>query len=129
MTRFSFQRLDDGTWGVKASGDLGQAAKYAGQTVDVTKRDGSVQRVELGGLVTSWNGGRAALYTRVGSRVAFASLRPDSARAALRGIESAMDDDAVDETAEVAYDDFAEVAYDDFAAASYADHVARRTNR
>jgi len=112
MTQFSFQRLDDGTWGVKASGNLDQAAKYAGQTVDVSKRDGSIQSVTLGHLVTQWNGGRAATYTKVASpRQMTRFAAPSGARAALRNIVSAMDDDAVDDDFEAEYDDFAAAAY------------------
>lgn len=63
MTRFSWAQLDDGRWGVKASGDLDQATRHAGERVLVTRRDGSTSEVVLGGIVNRWNGGRAAIYT------------------------------------------------------------------
>lgn len=63
MTRFSFARLDDGSWGVKAQGMLGAATGFSGRTVWVTKRDGSSKEVTLFGRVASANGGRSAWYT------------------------------------------------------------------
>lgn len=67
MTRFSFQKLDNGDWGIKASGNLDSTGGFAGQFVAVTKRDGSTKQVKLGHRVTSWNGGRASLYTIAGA--------------------------------------------------------------
>jgi hypothetical protein len=64
--RFSYQRLDDGEWGIKVSADLGHAAKYAGETVAVTTRAGAVKQVTLGAVVARWNGDRAATYTIAG---------------------------------------------------------------
>jgi hypothetical protein len=96
MTRFSFQRLDDNTWGIKASGNLGAATGHAGRTVDVITRSGALKVVTLGAMVTSWNGGRAATYAiapsanghanhgvpRTGSSVAVALNAADAMEAA-----------------------------------------------
>lgn len=60
--RFNWQKLDNGSWGVKASGDLGETTNLTGKTVNVTKRDGSVSSARLGSLIDSWNGGRASVY-------------------------------------------------------------------
>lgn len=67
MTRFSFTKLDNGDWGIKASGDLDGTTGFAGQTVTVSKKDGSTKQVKLGHRVTSWNGGRASVYTIAGA--------------------------------------------------------------
>lgn len=113
MTRFSFQKLDDDTWGVKASGNLDQADRYAGETVTVTKRDGTPQDVQLGAMIDRWNGGRAATY-------AVRGVRDTSARN-YRGssVAKAMDDYRRVEEDQVDADDQAEAEYDDMAADAY----------
>lgn len=109
MTRFSFQRLDDGkSWGIKASGNIDQAHKYAGQTVEVRKADGSVQTVELGSMITAWNANRSAVYAIAG-RSPSTTTRPAPV---LRTPEQQEDDvDRADEMAEVEYDEMAADAY------------------
>lgn len=62
MTRFSWQRLDDGSWGVKASDDYGKGGRHSGETVAVASRAGSVKRVRLGAIAARWNGDRAVVY-------------------------------------------------------------------
>lgn len=58
-TRLNFQRLDDGTWGVKSQGFH---HPLPGDTVSVPKRNGGESRVRLGAQVQSWNGGRARVF-------------------------------------------------------------------
>lgn len=64
--QFSYQRLDDGTWGVKESTDLDRGGRRSGETVEVRTRAGAVKLVALGPVVTTWNGRRAALYRIAG---------------------------------------------------------------
>lgn len=100
MTQFSYQRLDDGlSWGVKASGNLDQATRYAHQTVQVAKRNGSVREVRLGAMLTRWNGGRAAVYEIAGGRPVVRWTAPAAA--------TEQDDD----DCEAQYDDMAAQAY------------------
>lgn len=107
--RYSFHHLDDGSWGVKESADLGQAGHQAGQTVEVTKRDGGIQQVTLGSLVTTWNGARAAVYTKAASAH---QARPSRGATWADRAEGRFD-------AETEYDDMAAAEYDDMAAAVY----------
>jgi hypothetical protein len=63
----SWTKLSEGTdgkavWGVKVSGNIGEAPGLTGQRVEVRKRDGSTQPVTLGVMRDSWNAGRAATY-------------------------------------------------------------------
>ena len=67
-TQFSFQKLDDGAWGVKVSANLGEAGKFTGSMVTVTKRNGEQKVVELGTKIDEWNGGRAAVYEVAGKK-------------------------------------------------------------
>jgi hypothetical protein len=61
--RTNWQRLDDGSWGVKLQGrDVG---RMTGHTVDVTNRAGKHSRVKLGRRVMQWNAGRSAVYQAV----------------------------------------------------------------
>jgi hypothetical protein len=59
---YSFQKLDDGSWGIKVSGNLDETTRESGKTVYVSKRRGGGSHVTLGAKVTSWNGGRASVY-------------------------------------------------------------------
>ena len=107
MTQFSFQRLDDGNWGIKESANLDQAGRRAGETVQVTTRAGAVKQVTLGGLVTTWNGRRAAVYTIAGR----AAAQPRSAFVAM--------------TTDPESDAYATEIADDIASAdAYEQHVA-----
>jgi hypothetical protein len=61
--RLNFQRLDDGSWGVKSHVDLGHDTHPSpGDEVDVPRRDGSESRVRLGAQVAQWNGGRSRVF-------------------------------------------------------------------
>jgi len=103
MTHFSYQRLDDGkSWGVKASGNLDSATRYAHQVVDVRKADGSTKQVALGAMITSWNGGRAAVYAIASAPAPRAKLAP---------VHVDDQNDAADDDHEAEYDDFAADAY------------------
>jgi hypothetical protein len=105
MTRFSFHRLDDGSWGVKATPSMGDGSKLSGQTVTVTKADGSSKTVTLGGLVTRWSyanttvgvyvvaGARRAMMRTREGRLAAASF-DRLAEAALR--KAQLDTDAAE---------------------------------
>lgn len=62
MMRTNWQKLDDGRWGVKLQGNLGEATGKAGREVDVTTRAGKHSTVRLGRQVMAWNGGRSAVY-------------------------------------------------------------------
>jgi hypothetical protein len=68
--RYSWQRLDDGTWGVKASGGIDTTGNLAGQVVVVTNRSGREQVVALGERVDTWNAGRASVYRKADAKPA-----------------------------------------------------------
>jgi hypothetical protein len=69
----SFQKLDDGSWGVKLNGMPGEAVGKTGQTVTVQKRNGGTSTATLGMCVDKWNAGRSAVYQIAGKQTAKAS--------------------------------------------------------
>jgi hypothetical protein len=61
-TTASFAALEGGGWGVKLSGNIGQATGRVGDEVYVSKRNGGGKHVTLGRQIMAWNAGRAAVY-------------------------------------------------------------------
>ena len=84
-TQFSFAKLDEVGWGVKCSADQGETVKFAGQTVEVRKRDGKTKEVELGEMLDSWNAGRAAIYATKDSRPRKAAARNGNGNGSTNG--------------------------------------------
>jgi len=116
MAQFSFQRLDDGkSWGIKVSANIDQAHKYAHETVEVRKRDGSVQTVKLGAMITAWNANRAAVYAIVREPrklQPFADHESDRADAARVSIDNRAEREALEDDAnEAEYDEMAAEAF------------------
>jgi len=104
MTQFSFQRLDDGkSWGIKVSANIDQAHKYAHETVEVRKRDGSVQTVKLGAMITAWNANRAAVYAIV--------REPRATVAPVPVVDQAERESIEDDANEAEYDEMAAEAF------------------
>lgn len=68
MDQLNFQRLDDGSWGVKAQGYPAPHAK-PGDTVQIRTRSGAYRTVTLGQVEARWNGGRAVVFRVVGAKV------------------------------------------------------------
>src|SRR4051794_13454001 len=90
--QISFNRLDDDTWGVRiwdpAPGGT-RHLKRAGETVEVSLRDGSTKSVTLGEMVASGNGDKG--YYRVSGSRARKSGDTDKSTAPKPPVEQAVE--------------------------------------